>query len=68
MITFSEYIHLKKLLLDFSNEVKKTANGDKPLIRQSINDYCDYLFKNSNIKDHQKKWLSNYVCTLHPKD
>ena len=49
-------------------EAKQYFKSDKPAIRQSINDSVDYICRSIQLSEYQKNLLSNYACTLHPKD
>lgn len=68
----SVYLQAKQQLKDLKTSLK--CSNDKPMVRQSLNDYCDSLkreiCRNYSISDklHQlySVWLDNYVCSLHP--
>ena len=57
-------IDLKKVALD----AKRFFKNDKPAIRQTINDMSHILFREYDLSDYQCNLLSNYACTLHPKN
>jgi hypothetical protein len=64
--------HLKNASVLYKNSYK----GDKPAIRQAINNTLDSIIKDtincprlrvSEAKREQyRNWLSDYACTLHP--
>jgi len=58
----------KSKLRSHSEFVSVEHRGDKPAIRQCINDYADCIGKDYCLTDHQKNLLANYACKLHPKD
>ncbi len=62
----TKYQLTKQMLKIVSVEVKQESPTDKLRIKQSINDYVDYLSKKCNLSEHYKSLLSNYACTLHP--
>jgi hypothetical protein len=61
---------LKQATQDF----KAVFASDKFAVMQCINDYTDRLVKDlpASFDDAERRWfdgeLSNYACTLHPKD
>ena len=69
-----EYLDAKTALKEYAWRKKHLNKGDKPAIRQGINDYTDALCKDfpyslSDAKRAQyTKWLQSYACTLHPRD
>lgn len=68
MKTISNYQQAKRRLKNITVESKTLFNNDKPKIRMIINDSADYISKDLNLSEHQRKLLSNYACKLHPKD
>ncbi len=64
----SIYQQAKKALKLASDQDKKHFKNDKPAIRQSINDFCDYLSKDLNLSEYHRNLLANYACKLHPKN
>jgi hypothetical protein len=68
MKTISKYQEVKTMLRANAEFAKVQFRGDKPAIRQSINDYTDAISKDYNLSEYQRNLLSNYACTLHPKN
>lgn len=68
MKTISKYQQAKQTLKDIAIEAKEIYTTDKPMIRQYINDFTDYLCRSFSLTDYQRNLLSNYACKLHPKD
>lgn len=64
----TNYQTAKSMLRAHAEYVKVQYRGDKPAIRQSINDYTDSISRDYDLSDYQRDLLSNYACTLHPKD
>lgn len=64
----TNYQTAKRSLKTVSIEAKQAYKSDKPMIRQTINDYSDYLCKSLQLSEYQRNLLSNYACTLHPKN
>ena len=62
----TNYKQAKDKLRSHSEYVKVQFRGDKPAIRQSINDYADSIGREYDLSDYQKDLLANYVCKLHP--
>lgn len=60
------YQNAKNMLRSHAEYVKVQYRGDKPAIRQSINDYTDSICKDFNLTEYQRNLLSNYACKLHP--
>ena len=64
---FEKYQSAKGALKMKARVAKEAFGDDKPAIRQSINDFADWL-----IKDHHwsgtrfEVWLSNLAARLHP--
>ena len=64
----TQYQNAKSSLKDVSQDAKAQYRNDKPAIRQTINDYVDYLCKDLNLSEYKRNLLSNYACKLHPKN
>ena len=64
----TNYQIAKNTLLWISRDSKSQYNGDKPAIRQIINDSCDQICRDGILTYYQQNLLHNYACTLHPKD
>lgn len=64
----TNYKQAKKALKSASKQYKEFFKTDKPAIRQSINDFCDCLYKNLDLSEYQRNLLINYSCTLHPNN
>lgn len=64
----TSYQNAKSNLKAVSQDAKAQHRNDKPAIRQTINDYVDYLCKDLNLSEYQRNLLSNYACKLHPKN
>ena len=64
----NNYQVTKTKLRSHAEYVKVLYKGDKPAIRQSINDYTDMISKEYDLSEYQRNLLSNYACTLHPKN
>jgi len=62
----SNYQQAKKELKIFSKEVKQEFKGDKPAIRQGLNDKAHYLISERNLSKHQTMLLQSFTCKLHP--
>ena len=60
------YQNAKSMLRSHAENVKIQYRGDKPAIRQSINDYTDSICKDFNLSEYHRNLLSNYACKLHP--
>jgi hypothetical protein len=58
----------KDILKSISHDAKSTYRGDKPAIRQVINDSADAICKSGHLTEHEQQLLHNYACKLHPKD
>lgn len=63
----TNYIFAKSKLRSHAEYVSVLFKGDKPAIRQSINDYTDSICKDFNLTECERNLLSNYACKLHPK-
>lgn len=68
MKPISNYQKAKQTLKNEAIEYKKVIKNDIPLIRMNINDDVDFISKHLNLSEHQRNLLSNYACTLHPKN
>lgn len=64
----TKYKQAKQTLKTVSLEAKKNYSSDRPMIRMIINDYSDHLIKDYSLTEYQSNLLSNYACTLHPKN
>jgi hypothetical protein len=62
------YQQCKALLNDASIYAKKRFNSDYPAQREYLNDTNDYLIKEYRLDAYKANLLSNYTCTLHPKN
>ena len=62
------YQTAKQSIKEIAKKAKQNYTNDLPAIRMIINDEVDYLCKNYNLTDYQRSLLSNYACTLHPKN
>jgi hypothetical protein len=60
------YQQAKSMLRSHAEYVKVQFSGDKPAIRQSINDYTDSICKDFKLSEYKRNLLSNYACKLHP--
>ena len=59
-----EYQYAKKLLKERADFMKKEYPSDKPLQREVINKYCDWLCINYSFSAYKRNLLSNYACKL----
>lgn len=64
----TDYQTAKTMLRAHAEYVTVQYRGDKPAIRMSINDYADSISKDYGLSNIQIGRLSNYACSLHPKD
>ena len=64
----SIYLGVKDKLRSHAEYAKVQYRDDKPAIRQSINDYADFISKDYQLPDWQRGLLHNYAAMLHPKD
>lgn len=62
------YQNAKVLLKERATLIKKEYPTDKPLQREVINNHLDWLCKNYQFSEYKRNLLSNYACTLHPKN
>ena len=67
MKTLSNYQQAKTMLRAHAEYVKVFL-GDKPAVRESINNYTDCICSDFDLTEHKRNLLSNYACTLHPKN
>lgn len=61
----TNYQSSKSMLRAHSEYVKVQFIGDKPAIRESINDYAYMISKDYDLSNYQRNLLANYACTLH---
>ena len=64
----TNYQSAKSMLRAHAEFVSVQFRGDKPAIRQSINDYTDEICKDFDLSEYHRNLLANYACKLHPKD
>ena len=68
----SKYQIAKNILRGIAYDAKSEHRGDKPCIRQIINDSADQICRGylgyGDLSEYQKNLLHNYACKLHPKD
>ena len=64
----NNYQVAKNTLKAVSLDAKKQHKTDTPMIRQIINDTADELGKGLRLSDREVNLLSNYACSLHPKN
>lgn len=64
----TNYQHAKSMLRSHAEYVSVQFRGDKPAIRQSINDYTDSICKDFTLTEYEQSLLHNYACKLHPKN
>jgi len=64
----TQYQEMKSMLRSHAEYVSVQFRGDKPAIRQSINDYTDSICKDYKASEYHRDLLSNYACKLHPKN
>lgn len=62
--TAPEYQYAKKLLKERADFMKKEYPSDKPLQREVINNFCDWLCKNASFSEYKCNLLSNYARKL----
>lgn len=68
MKNLTDYQNAKNFLKERANFIKKESPKDKPLQREVINNHLDFLCKNYQFSEYKRNLLSNYACTLHPKN
>ena len=68
MKTISNYQIAKTTLKSASLDARAKNRTDKPLIRMIINDTVDSISRDLKLSEYQISLLSNYACTLHPKN
>jgi hypothetical protein len=64
----TKYKTAKSQLRAYAEYVSVQHRGDKPAIRQAINDYTDLICRDYNLNEYQGNLLHHYACKLHPKD
>jgi hypothetical protein len=64
----TKYQSAKDLLKSIAYDAKSNHRGDKPAIRQVINDSADSICRSGELTEYEQNLLHNYACTLHPKD
>jgi hypothetical protein len=64
----TNYQDAKSQLILISYHAKEQHTNDKPLIRMMINDSAYMLSIDLKLSEYQTNLLSNYACTLHPKN
>ena len=62
----TNYQEAKDKLRSFAEWMKVKADGDKPMVRQGINDYTHDLCADLKLSEYQQTLLHNYACKLHP--
>jgi len=62
----TNYQQAKDKLRSHSEYVKILFTGDKPAIRQSINDYTHNIAVDYDLTEYETKLLHDYACKLHP--
>jgi len=62
------YQQAKDQLKEIARIVRRTDPHDKPAQRQTLNDCADTICKDFNLSEAQRDRLSNFVCSLHPKE
>lgn len=63
----TQYQEMKSMLRAHAEYAEVRFFGDKPAIRQSINDYVDGICKDYQASEYHRDLLANYACKLHPK-
>ena len=61
------YQDAKQDLKNIAIDAKKEFKGDKPAIRQIINDNTHFIAYQYELSEYKTDLLHNYACTLHPK-
>ena len=64
----SKYQQAKAELKECAEVAKRYYWNDKPAVNMVINDCLDRIIKELNLTEHKRNLLSNYACTLHPKN
>lgn len=64
----TQYQIAKNTLKWVALDAKAGYRTDKPMIRMIINDSADEIIRDLNLSKYQSELLSNYACSLHPKD
>lgn len=62
----TKYQEAKSMLRSHAEYTSVRFRGDKPAIRQSINNYVDSISREYDLNNYQRDLLSNYACKLHP--
>ena len=62
----TQYQQAKEELKNISEWAKSHFIGDKPAVRQVINDNTHSLAFEYALSDKKQDMLHNYACTLHP--
>lgn len=68
MKTKTNYQQAKTELKECARVAKTFYHNDKPAVNMTINNYADSIIKELNLTNYQQNLLSNYACTLHPKN
>jgi hypothetical protein len=68
MKTVTQYQIAKSSIKMVSLDAKCEFRGDKPAIQMIINDTVNSICKDLLLTNYQRNLLSNYACTLHPKN
>lgn len=63
----TDYQQAKDKLRCHAEWIKVYFEGDKPAIRQSINDYTHSICRDFDLSEYNRNLLSNYACKLHPR-
>ena len=63
----TNYQKAKDMTRGYAEWVKVHHKGDKPAIRQALNDYSDSISSDYRLTEYECNLLANYVCKLHPK-
>jgi len=64
----TNYQIAKSTLKTISLDAKNEHRNDKPMIRMIINDSVDSISRDLRLDVYDSNRLSDYACTLHPKD
>lgn len=56
----TQYQQMKSMLRSHAEYVNVQFRGDKPAIRQSINDYADSICKDYQASEYHRDLQSNY--------
>lgn len=63
----TNYKIAKSTLCGIAYDAKNQHRGDKPMIRQIINDSADSICRDLRLTERERDLLANYACKLHPK-